>query len=367
MRRSQSGFRKSLIAWSGLTVLFVALLAGVIALVEYRVFDNRAAVQPAHTLSVDIRPNFGLPAEMAGWDNVVKGLLSAFDHVDVVALGETHGSKMVHELLLRLIQAPSFPEKARYIIVEFGNSLYQPILDRYIAGGDVPLSEVRQVWQNTTVIQTWDSPLYAEFFAAVREVNRKLPAGRRLRLIAGDPPIDWNKVHSRYDVEPFLTRRAFPVSLNGIAVSRGEKVLVIYGSGHLKRPSFPHWTTSNEAPSDEGGSLLPPSAPKIFKALQASSSARVFTVTSLAGMDPIEAILRSPERPVLVSLIGTRAAKVENSASLNSKLGDQYDACVYFGNAADATAIVRPSRGSYRDISYSTEIARRLRIFETGR
>ena len=204
MRRSQSGFRKSLIAWSGLTVLFVALLAGVIALVEYRVFDNRAAVQPAHTLSVDIRPNFGLPAEMAGWDNVVKGLLSAFDHVDVVALGETHGSKMVHELLLRLIQAPSFPEKARYIIVEFGNSLYQPILDRYIAGGDVPLSEVRQVWQNTTVIQTWDSPLYAEFFAAVREVNRKLPAGRRERTVSVSP------LMSADMLEPAAKQRSIP-------------------------------------------------------------------------------------------------------------------------------------------------------------
>jgi len=34
--------------------------------------------------------------------------------------------------------------------VEFGNSPYQPILDRYIQGEDVPQAYVQHVWRDAT-------------------------------------------------------------------------------------------------------------------------------------------------------------------------------------------------------------------------
>ncbi len=61
-----------------------------------------------------------------------------------------HGSKDVDDLILRLLRNPGFPTKVNDIVVECGNSLYQSVLDRYIAGGDVKVSEVQQVWRNTT-------------------------------------------------------------------------------------------------------------------------------------------------------------------------------------------------------------------------
>jgi hypothetical protein len=39
-----------------------------------------------------------LPDETAGFDRIVQTLVSAFDHVDIVALGENHGSKMDSDL-----------------------------------------------------------------------------------------------------------------------------------------------------------------------------------------------------------------------------------------------------------------------------
>jgi len=87
--------------------------------------------------------NVPLPAESAGWVCVLSGLISAFDSVDIVALGEAHSRKVDSELRTRLVRHPDFPKKARIIVVEFANSLYQRVLDRCIQGDEVPEAELR--------------------------------------------------------------------------------------------------------------------------------------------------------------------------------------------------------------------------------
>jgi len=94
--------------------------------------------------------------------------------------------------------------------VECGNSLYQPILDRYIAGDDVPLSEVRQVWRNTTQPMCGMSAFYEVLFPLVRRINQKVPPEKKLRMLAGDPPIDWSKVTG----QDLLFRNGGSVSLS---------------------------------------------------------------------------------------------------------------------------------------------------------
>jgi hypothetical protein len=78
-------------------------------------------------------------------------ILAAFEKYEVVGMPEGHGMKDVNDFILLLIRHPAFPEKVNDIAVECGNSLYQPVLDRYIGGEDVPFTEVRKVWRNTTV------------------------------------------------------------------------------------------------------------------------------------------------------------------------------------------------------------------------
>ncbi|MEJ7600350.1 MAG: hypothetical protein WKG01_20740 [Kofleriaceae bacterium] len=77
-------------------------------------------------------------------------MLSAFDRYQVVALNADHGMKDLDDFILALIRDPRFPDRVNDIAVECGNSLYQPVLDRYIAGMEVPFTEVRKVWRNTT-------------------------------------------------------------------------------------------------------------------------------------------------------------------------------------------------------------------------
>ena len=340
--------------------------ASLIVFTLYGAFGQSTAIPPARTSLGDVRPDVQLPAEAAGWDKVVAGLLSAFDKADVLALGATRG-RLGSDLRIRLIRHPDFPNKARFIVVEFGNSLYQPILDRYIQGEDVPLTELQQVWQNTTQVGSWDSPIHAEFFAAVREINRKLPPAKLLRVLAGDPPIDWSKVQTRPDYHDFGDGDRRDESLVSIVrnqvLKKGEKALVIYGFAHLSRPGFP-------------------------MAVQESHLGRVFVVNTMGGSGPdierFERTLQSRQRPVLVSLRGTpEAAFTANQFSWGARrfvqgkevplfaptvtLGDLADACVYFGQTSNDDPDPDPDPALYRGTPYGAEVARRRQILATRR
>ena len=123
-------------------------------------------------------------------------MLDAFDRYEVVAMPAGHGEKDLDDFILHLIRNPVLADKVNDIVVECGNSLYQPTLDRYIAGEDVSISDVSPVWRNTTQSMCGFSAFYAELFPLIRRINQGLPPGKRLRVLAADPPIDWTKVHT---------------------------------------------------------------------------------------------------------------------------------------------------------------------------
>jgi hypothetical protein len=70
----------------------------------------------------------------------IRAIIDAFDKYEVVAMPEDHGLKDLDDLILALVRNPALPSKLNDIVIECGNSLYQPILDRYMVGMDVPLT-----------------------------------------------------------------------------------------------------------------------------------------------------------------------------------------------------------------------------------
>ena len=121
-------------------------------------------------------------------------ILAAFDKYEVVGMPEAHGLKDLDDFILLLLRNPAFPQKVNDIVVECGNSRYQDTLDRYIAGENVPFSEVQKVWRNTTESMCGTSGFFEQFFPLVRTINQKLPPSRRLRVLAADSPIDWDQL-----------------------------------------------------------------------------------------------------------------------------------------------------------------------------
>lgn len=352
--RPQSQWLRSFILYSLLACASLAAV-GFLGAFVFRHVSRRfeSPVSGAGT-PADVRPNVPLPSVTFGWDDIATNLLSAFDYVDVIALGETHDRKLDSELRLRLVRDPDFPFRVHFIVMECGNSLYQGTLDRYTNGDDVPMAAVEKVWRDTTQIAACDSPVYAEFYAAVREVNQKLPPDRRLRVIAGDPPIDWDRIHSKEDFDPYLTRRDFPVSLSRVAIPRGEKALVIYGNAHVKRPGFPLEAAAPEAELEDPADApsLPAAAPTMFKALQVAGPGRVLVIETIAGLNPFQTTIQFGELPALVPLTGMHS-------TVGTGLNDEADACIYFGDSAAARASVGADPAIYRDTPYGAEVARR--------
>jgi hypothetical protein len=62
----------------------------------------------------------------------------------VLGMLEAHGMKDVDDFILSLICNPAFSEKVNDIEVECGNSLYQPVSDRYIASDPATLEALNR-------------------------------------------------------------------------------------------------------------------------------------------------------------------------------------------------------------------------------
>jgi hypothetical protein len=169
-------------------------------------------------------------------------ILDAFKTHDVVTLGEgEHGNEQGFAFRLALLRDPRFPAVVNDIIVETGNALYQDVMDRFVAGQDVPAESVRRVWQNTTQpFMTFDIPIYEQFFRAVRDVNKSLPRDGQIRVLLGDPPIDWSQVRTREDIQTWLAQRdTYPADLiQREVIAKHRHALVIYGDMHFSAREY---------------------------------------------------------------------------------------------------------------------------------
>jgi hypothetical protein len=227
------------------------------------------------------RPHGGAPPgpdEATGAEvrpaGAVTAILEAFDRYPLVALGESHGLEEEREFIDTLVGDPRFPDRVQDIVVEFGNARYQDVLDRYVAGEEVPLAELQRVWRDHTCPGPWSSSAYPKYFAAFRAVNRALPPGRRFRVLLGDPPIDWRAVRAPQDFGRFLEQRDthFARVVEEGVLAKGRKGLLIIGGMHLLRKevaiadaggkTFTHPPAPGDRPgAKEGDSSVPARGP----------------------------------------------------------------------------------------------------------
>jgi hypothetical protein len=164
----------------------------------------------------------------------VAAILAAFDKYEVVALPQGHGMQDMNDFIFSLIRNPAFAERVNDIEVEFGNSLYQPMLDRYIAGENVPFTEVQKVWRKTGQPANGASGFVEQFFPLVRALNQKLPPERRVRVLAGEPPVDWDQIKTGEEIMRLVHRDASAASvMEKEVLSKHRKALLLYGTFHL--------------------------------------------------------------------------------------------------------------------------------------
>lgn len=83
--------------------------------------------------------------------DAVEGLVRAFRSHRVVVFNEFHDSEAQHAFLRSLIRDARFTAVVNDIVIEFGNALYQDVVDRWVQGEDVPDASVQRAWNYTTV------------------------------------------------------------------------------------------------------------------------------------------------------------------------------------------------------------------------
>jgi hypothetical protein len=295
-------------------------------------------------------PKVRLPDEAAGLDGIARTLISAFDQVDIVALGEAHGRKLDSDLRIAVARHPDFAKKVRSIVVEFGSTSAQSTLDRYIRGENLSPAQLAQVWRTTTQAANgvWDSQMYGDFFAAVRDVNSRLPADARVRVFGGDPGPGDNR----------SCETAAVSVLKEQVLQKHGKALVIYGAAHFYR------AMPGDYLSSMGENI------GIARMLEIEYPGRTFVVIPVGGRldlppgvtlgiypdyQKFDRALKTQVRPVLVPLqrlpfrdftaeefIGGQVLTCRGPGGCVSvfqgstlTLGQMADACVYVGGGAE--------------------------------
>lgn len=282
----------------------------------------RAQALSGVTAGKETPPRLAVPVEP------IAAIVEAFHSHAVVALGnlEFSGNEQCHAFRLSLIRDPRFTAAVNDIVVEFGNARYQDLMDRFVHGEEVPYESLRQVWLNTTQpVREWAFPIYEEFFRSVRTVNASLPREHQLRVLLGDPPIDWDSVHAGDDLRKWLEDRdAHAVrAIRREVLEKGRRALVIYGSQHLIRKN----TVIGAADEWARG---------LVAQLEKPAITNVFTINPEASRDltTLQADVASWPKPSLAMLRGTAlGAAIFDPVPQRRpvRMEEQFDAILYLG------------------------------------
>lgn len=304
--------------------------------------------------------------------DVADAVLDAFQTHRLVGLGEMHGLQNHHDVLDMLLSDPRVPEVVDDIVIEFGNALYQPTIDRFIAGQPVDNADLRPVWRNTTQSpdETWDEPVYEQFFRTVRAVNWTLPPTKQVRVLAGDPPIDWPKVTKPSELLTLLRQRDTHAAsvIEKHVLDKGHRALVCYGINHLL-----HWLTSK------------PFSNSLANIIERQTGERIYTIADIVPFkgDPggLARGLLPYSRNTLIPTAGTWLGSFDaglvdpviyaiphrkaTNLYCGVPLGSLIDAGLYIGQPETLTASWW-NPAIYLDPAYWKELQRRNAIADTG-
>ncbi len=289
--------------------------------------------------------------------DATQAMIQAISVHQIVMFGETHGNKQEYEWLCKLVKTPAFADRVDDIVVEFGNSLYQKTVDRYIAGEDIPQTQVEKAWRNMIGSVGPVSPVYGSFYEAVRESNLEHSGGHKIRLLLGDPYGDWDKINNAEDLGPYLGHRDewYAEVMKEEVLAHHHRALLIMGAGHFVRRNGP-------GPIEQ-----------TVRAGGVQPYLIVFGTNAVGGYDDLDHRFDAWSLPAIVALSDNWVGELPanpvltggNVAPNSQKMEDVADAMLYVGSRDTLTQVFVP-RSDLVDTTYGKEIERRLQI-QTGR
>lgn len=283
-------------------------------------------------------------------------ILQAFNTHDIVMLGENHGVKQEYEWLDKLVATPAFDDRVDDIVVEFGNSLYQKTVDRYVAGEDVPLAQIEKAWRNMVGSVGPVSPVYPQFYKAVRDANLRRHGKHQMRIVLGDPYGDWDKIKDAEDLGPYVAHRDewYAQVVEDEVLAKHHRALLIMGAGHFLRRHGPGLVEHE------------------IRSAGANPYLVVFGANAVDGYDNLDRRFNAWRTPAVVPFAGNWVGEL-SAVSVTTggvappsplKLADAADALLYVA-PRDSLTQVNLTRRELDGTAYEKELNRRMMI-QTG-
>jgi hypothetical protein len=285
--------------------------------------------------------------------NATAVVLQAFETHDIVMLGEIHNNKQEYEWLQSLVSNPEFADRVDDIVMEIGNSLYQKSVDRYIAGDAVPIEQVQRAWRSTLGLGP-PPPIYADLYKTVRETNMRRHGNHQMRVLCGDPYIDWNKVKTKDAIGPFLGHRDqwYAQVVKDEVLAKHHRAFLIAGSNHFLR--------------ERGKGYIEPELRR--------AGAKTFLIlagtNAVKGYDDLDHRFDSWPAPSIVMLNGNWVGELAAIPVISGgteeiqpplKLKDAADALLYLG-PRDSLILVSAPRDEVDGTPYGKELLRRMML-----
>src|SRR5258706_753914 len=290
----------------------------------------------------------------------VAAMVDAFRTHSVVAVTAGHGEARGYAFAQLLIHDPRLIGAIDDIVIEEGSARYQDVADRFVRGENVPMESLRHVWRDTTQPGLGYDRQWEEFFRVLRGVNAALPAAHRVRVLLGDPPIEWENVKTPADHRRWIEMRdTFPADLiQREVLAKGRHALLTYGSMHFQPKNLianyesagPPETIVSRLENKWGAKVLTIFTADV-SALQPdaadwpSPSLAVIRGTVLGAADftryyPSEAIGRFPIKDGQPDF----SAPLPRDQWKTLRAEDQFDAVLYLGKGSSPRVDLDPAR-----------------------
>jgi len=283
--------------------------------------------------------------------DAISAIARQFDSHSVIQLGELHRSLQIHSFIQQMLRDPHFVCRVNDVVVEFGNSRLQKLADIYASGGTLGEQQIASMYRETSVPLTWNTPVYRAVYDTVRDINGERLCPHRVRLVLADAPLDWSKVKTAKDLEPFADRdTAMADTVEREVMAKHRHAFLITGEFHAEKKTI-----------DEADGL------RTAQIIEKRHPGSLFSFVTV----PTPAAAAALHMGAAPSFKTAHGSDVEHASFAMTKenwtthdkaggltIGDVVDGVLYVGGNAS----LFPSPEIYLDRAYATELRRRATI-----
>ncbi len=292
-----------------------------------------------------------LSTHAAPSSDAISNIARLFDNHSVIQLGELHRSLHIHSFIQQMLHDPRFICRVDDVVVEFGNSRLQKLADVYTSGGTLSEAQIASMYRETSVPLTWNTPVYRAVYDTVRDINREHLCPHPMRLVLADAPLDWSKVKTAKDLEPFADRdTAMADTVEREVIAKHHHAFLITGEFHAEKK------TSDEADGLRTAQIIERRHPDSLFSIVTIPSPAAATALHMGSAPSFKAARGSNIEHASIAMTKENWAAHDKAGGF--AVGEVVDGILYVGGNAS----LFPSPEIYLDKAYAKELRRRAGI-----